>query len=152
MSHPLLKSIHTSMCILWGWNDRYNRRWSNISLTMQNILWRVWNLLIEWRWWWYCRVILCAILRRDLLGLLPIYPLAEAGSSLLNRSHGHDKLVNNDYLWVHISLIYSLVWLIWCSSQLASNPIPWRRIQIGHENTPINRETLGEMLYRRTAL
>ena len=39
-------------------------------------------------------VILRAIVRQDLLGLLPIYPLAEIGYSLLNRSHGRNELVN----------------------------------------------------------
>ena len=45
------------------------------------------------------------ILRQNLLGLLPIYPLAEASYSLLNRSYGCNKLVNGKYLWVYISLI-----------------------------------------------
>ena len=64
---------------------------------------------------------------------LRIYPLAEAGYSLLNWSHGRDKLIHSDYLGVYISPIYSLVWLIWYSGQLASNSSARRRIQIGHQ-------------------
>ena len=41
----------------------------------------------------------------DLLGLLPIYPLAKASYSLLDQSHGCSKLVNGNYLRIHIPLI-----------------------------------------------
>ena len=72
---------------------------------MQNIRYKVWNRLTEWKRWWYYRVILCTILIRDLLGLLPIYLLVEVGYSLLNRSHCRSELVNGNYLGVHVSLI-----------------------------------------------
>ena len=104
-------------------------------------LWcRVWNRLTEWRRWWLRRVILCAILRR---GLLPIYPLVEADYSLLNWSHDCDKLVNSDDLGVHISLIYSLVWLILYSCQPASNSSPRRRIQTRHQNYSYKHRNIG---------
>ena len=35
----------------------------------------------------------------------------------LNQSHGRSKLVNSNYLWIHISLIWSRVWLVWYSDQ-----------------------------------
>ena len=72
---------------------------------MQSKRYSLWCWLTVRRWWWYCGIKLGILLNWDLLGLLPIYPLAKASYSLLDRSHGRSKLVNGNYLRIHIPLI-----------------------------------------------
>ena len=116
----LCSSLSIRACVSFEVRVGIVTRWGgNLNLTMQSERYGLWWWLIGWRGWWRCRVVLGAILRQDLLGLLPIYPPVEASYSLLNQSHGRNKLVNGNYLWVHISLIWSLVWLVWCFDQFA---------------------------------
>ena len=109
LPQPLLKSIHMCMWVLWSRDRQCDRRRGNLDLTMQSERYSLWCWLTGWRGWRYHRVILYAILRQGLLGLLPIYPLAEASYSILNKSHGQSKLIDGNHLWIHISLIWSLV-------------------------------------------
>ena len=124
------------MWVLWGRGRHDDRRQSNLGLTMQGERYSLGCWLTRWKGWWHCTVILGTILRWALLGLLPIYPPTEVSYSLLNGSHGHNKLVDYNYLWIHISLIWSLVWLVWYPDQSAPNFYPRIRTQIEHINTP----------------
>ena len=136
------------MWVLWGRGRHYGRRRGNFSLTVQSKWYRLRGWLTRWRGWWYYRVVRGTIRNRDLLGLLPIYPLTNVSYSFLDWSHGRSKLVNDNYLWVHISLIWSLVWLVWYSCQSTSNSNLRRRTQIGYGNYPTNTETLDRLQYK----
>ena len=133
------------MWVLWGWDRQCDKRRGNLGLTMQSESYSSWCWLTGWRGWWYCRVILCAILRRDLSSLLPIYPLAKASYSLMNQSHDRNKLINDNHLWIHISLIWDLVWLVWYSDQSTLNPNLRSWTQTGRINTPTIVEILDKI-------
>ena len=133
------------MWVLQGWGGHGDMRRGNLGLTMQSERYGLWCWLTGWRGWWHCKVILGAILRRYLLGLLPIYPSTEASYSLLNRSHGLSKLIDGNYLWIHTSLIWSLVWLVWYPNQSTPNFDPRSRTQTERIDTPTTVEILNKI-------
>ena len=142
MPQPLLKSIHTSMWVLWGWGRHCDKRRDSLDLTIQSERYNLWCWRNGGKGWWYCKVLLCTILRQDPLSMLPIYLPAEASYSFLNWSHGRNKLVNDNYLWVHISLIWSPVWF---SNQSTPNSDPRSRTQTECINTPTIMEILDKI-------
>ena len=105
MPQPLLKSIHTCMWVIWGRGRHGDKRRGNLDLTIQSERYNLWCWRNGGKGWWYCKVLLCTILRQDPLSMLPIYPPAEASYSFLNWSHGRGKLIDCNHLWIHIPLI-----------------------------------------------
>ena len=132
------------MWVHWGWGRHDDRRRSNLGLTIYGERYSLGCWLIWWRGWWHYRVILGAILRLTLLALLLIYPPAEARYNFLNGSHCCNKLVDYNYLWIHISLIWSLVRLVWYPNQSTPNSDLRSRTQTKRINTP----TIVEIRYK----